>query len=186
MKTPITTPQPILPAQSNSGSDSPPVPLPPVAPVIDEWLIRTEDNWIAGPYPAQQICEMILEGRLGVQDEVCAANHYWVYLHEANEIRAQLGVELPRVVESSAEEVTETETAILHEEPVPETSPTPSPDEVRSTRVDLSAISQPRAPTMEIVGGHVSKSWFHRVHLKWVWIAVLFMIGVVLNRVLHH
>jgi hypothetical protein len=74
---------------------------------IDQWLIRTADNWIAGPYPKEQVRKMVLEGKLGLQDEVCPANSYWLFLHEYAEIQKALGIQIPKV--RSGEEITETQ-----------------------------------------------------------------------------
>src|SRR5689334_9666342 len=75
---------------------------------MDQWLIRTAQNWIAGPYPQERVRQMILEGKLTLQDEVCLANHYWIHLHEREEVKEQLGVEVPRVGFRSKDEVTAT------------------------------------------------------------------------------
>jgi hypothetical protein len=78
---------------------------------LDQWLIRTAQNWIAGPYKADQVRQMILDRKLTLQDEVCSANGYWVYLHEREEILQQLGIEVPPPGgPSSDEEITETQT----------------------------------------------------------------------------
>jgi hypothetical protein len=62
---------------------------------MQQWLIRTADNWISGPYTLDQVSQMILGGKLGPEDEVCTANGYWFYLHESTELKTQLGIELP-------------------------------------------------------------------------------------------
>jgi hypothetical protein len=77
---------------------------------INQWLVRTAQNWIAGPYTREQTAQMILEGKLSLEDEVCAASGYWIYLHEREEILKHLNIEVPRMVEKSEEEVTETQT----------------------------------------------------------------------------
>jgi len=52
---------------------------------------------------------MILEGRLGLQDEVCQANSYWIYVHDREEIRKQLNIEVPKSKNSEyLEEPTQT------------------------------------------------------------------------------
>ena len=75
-----------------------------------EFMIRTKENRISGPYPKEEILARISRGELREQDEVCPANGYWIFLHERAESRAMLGVELPRTAESESEENTETET----------------------------------------------------------------------------
>lgn len=75
---------------------------------MGQWLVRTAQNWIRGPYSKDQICQMILGGQISLQDEICAANSYWIYVHERAEVRSQLGIEPPREEISSDDETTET------------------------------------------------------------------------------
>lgn len=63
----------------------------------DLWLIRTADNWIAGPYTKDQVRTMVLEAKLTLEDEVCPSNGYWFYLSEPEHVRQFLGVEVPKV-----------------------------------------------------------------------------------------
>ena len=74
---------------------------------MDQWLIRTSDNCLAGPFRKDQVCQMIEEGKLSLEDEVCPANGYWVYLHEGEEIYQLLGVRVPK--RGTGEEITETQ-----------------------------------------------------------------------------
>ena len=74
------------------------------------WLIRTVRNVIAGPYESDQVRQLIREGRLDLEDEICPASGYWISLHEREEIRSQLGIEVPKSNDSSDEEITETQT----------------------------------------------------------------------------
>jgi len=84
---------------------------------MDPWLVRTAQNQIAGPYSKEQIIDMIQRGQIGLQDEVCQANHYWIYLHEREEVSAQLGIEVLRSKkERGDEEITETQTESLRDE----------------------------------------------------------------------
>src|ERR1700757_70700 len=76
----------------------------------DQWLIRTAENQISGPYTRNEVCQLIQQGRLHANDEVCHANTYWFYLHEHQEIRNQLGMELPKELYPEAEDATQTET----------------------------------------------------------------------------
>jgi hypothetical protein len=62
---------------------------------IDQWLVRTSRNEILGPFPKEEIIEQIQQGLLGPDDEVCHANHYWIYLDEREEVAQQLGIEAP-------------------------------------------------------------------------------------------
>lgn len=82
---------------------------------MSEWLVRTAENQIAGPYTAQQVREFIAEEKINRHDEICQANAYWIYLHEGDELWDQLNVRLPRGGEDS--EITQTEDISLPEFP---------------------------------------------------------------------
>jgi len=99
---------------------------------MDQWLIRTAQNWIAGPYTKDQVRKMVLEGQLTLQDEVCSGNGYWVYLHERDEVLKQLGVEVPKSP-GHAEEITETQTQ-TGDEDHEETDPALEADSSAQTR----------------------------------------------------
>jgi len=73
---------------------------------MDQWLVRTSQNWIHGPYPKEKIREMVLQGELTLEDEVCEANGIWIYLHETKLLREHLGVVPP--AGSGSDDVTET------------------------------------------------------------------------------
>ena len=78
---------------------------------MDEWLTRTSHNQITGPFTQAEVCQKIQKGELKLQDEVCAANGYWFYLHESEEVRQQLGVQVPRMKSfGQDDEVTQTQT----------------------------------------------------------------------------
>jgi hypothetical protein len=77
---------------------------------MDQWLVRTASNVIAGPYSREQLVQLVQEGKLSLQDEICQANHYWIYLHEHQEVLDQLGIHMPRTPRDDDEEVTETQT----------------------------------------------------------------------------
>lgn len=76
---------------------------------MDQWLVRTSQNIIAGPYTKEQVLHLVRDGQLGTQDEVCPANGYWFFLHETEEVTRQLGISVPRAL-GDDEEVTETQT----------------------------------------------------------------------------
>jgi hypothetical protein len=78
--------------------------------MVDHWLVRTKDNVIAGPYTSDQVRKLVLDGQLGYQDEICQANHYWIFVHERHEVKKQLGIDVPKPAKKPGEEVTETET----------------------------------------------------------------------------
>jgi hypothetical protein len=83
---------------------------------MDQWLVRTHNNVIAGPFNKDQVVQLIREGKLSHQDEVCCANEYWIALHERDEVMKQLGVEVPKATLGD-EEVTETQTETATETP---------------------------------------------------------------------
>ena len=80
---------------------------------MNEWLTRTANNQILGPFAQSEICHKIERGDLKLQDEVCSANGYWFYLHEAEEVKAQLGIQVPRLRNQGAyDEITQTQTEV--------------------------------------------------------------------------
>jgi hypothetical protein len=82
-----------------------------MSPTPDEWLVRTAQNLIAGPYTQAQIIQLIRDGQLSLQDEICPANGYWIFLHERDEVKRALAIELPRsMAPGGEEEITETQT----------------------------------------------------------------------------
>lgn len=77
----------------------------------NDWLIRTASNEIRGPFPQRMVQKMVLEGELSSQDEICRANHFWIMLHEREEVLAHLGIEPPRQARKrTGEEITQTDT----------------------------------------------------------------------------
>jgi hypothetical protein len=85
---------------------------------MDEWLVRTSKNVVVGPFTAAEVKSMIHEGKLGLQDEVCQANHYWFYLNEAQEVKKFLDMDLPAggLDDSDSDsDFTETSTEIMIE-----------------------------------------------------------------------
>ncbi len=46
------------------------------------WLIRTKNNHILGPVTKEKIQELIANGTIKGDDEVCSGNGYWVYVRE--------------------------------------------------------------------------------------------------------
>jgi hypothetical protein len=78
---------------------------------MDQWLVRTTENFLAGPYTGDQIRQLIRERQLGLQDEICPANQYWISLHERDEVIRALGQEVaPYLVEHGDEDATQTQT----------------------------------------------------------------------------
>jgi hypothetical protein len=75
----------------------------------DYWLVRTSLNEIIGPMSRDALISQIREGKIGIQDEVCRADSYWIYLDEVDEVKKQLGIEMPRS-QRKPEDGTETDT----------------------------------------------------------------------------
>jgi hypothetical protein len=61
----------------------------------DEWLVREKGRLIRGPFPAEKLRKMIVDGNLVAQSEICVANGYWVGLHETEEVERLLGIRIP-------------------------------------------------------------------------------------------
>ncbi|MBD65747.1 MAG: hypothetical protein CME62_11105 [Halobacteriovoraceae bacterium] len=47
-----------------------------------EWLIRTKNNHILGPVSKQKVKQLISNGSIKGDDEVCSGNGYWIYIKE--------------------------------------------------------------------------------------------------------
>src|SRR6185437_4193941 len=115
------------------------------------WLIRSAENRITGPYSLDQVRGMIQHGQLQLSDELCDANTYWFYLHEKDEVRSQLGIELPQqLFTRKAEDGTDTQTDTTSLDD--EITPTPSRAVIRqATRVAASESedSTPEVPELD-------------------------------------
>lgn len=81
----------------------------------DLWLVRTAFNEVIGPMSRDALLAQIRDGKLGLQDEVCKANSYWIYLDEADEVKRQLGIDMPRSIENQ-EDSTETDLQAMTQE----------------------------------------------------------------------
>lgn len=107
---------------------------------MEQWLVRTAENVIAGPYDKQQVLQLIRQGRLGSQDEVCRANSYWVFLHEHEEVLRHMGREAVQLLlEGSGEDATQTQTQTepgleREEETLAEQ---PAPGELEKAEIEL-------------------------------------------------
>lgn len=75
------------------------------------WLIRTHDNKISGPLTADEVRSRVLSRSLALQDELCSSEGYWFFLHEAEELQTQLGVQYPPRAKDREATDTETQTA---------------------------------------------------------------------------
>jgi hypothetical protein len=76
-----------------------------------QWLIRTHDNKISGPLTADEVRAQVLSRALALQDELCSSEGYWFFLHEAEELQTQLGVQYPPRAKDREATDTETQTA---------------------------------------------------------------------------
>ncbi len=75
------------------------------------WLVRTHDNKISGPLTADEVRAQVLSRSLALQDELCSSDGYWFFLHEAEELQTQLGVQYPPRAKDREATDTETQTA---------------------------------------------------------------------------
>lgn len=82
----------------------------------DQWLVRTSLNEVVGPMSRDALIAQIREGKLGLQDEVCKANSYWIYLDEAEEVKRQLGIYMPKSARGPHEDSTETDLQAMTQE----------------------------------------------------------------------
>jgi hypothetical protein len=165
---------------------------------MDQWLVRTASNRIDGPFPREQVIEMIRDGKLGLQDEICQANQYWIYLHEHQEVQRQLGIQMPRNArnpgERGEEEITETQTETETDvaTPVASDSPVVLPvleDYAGGTTISRKPISQrPKldaAPRMSVsvAGTSVPRTPLERSSVWRVvaWIMALAALAIVIS-----
>jgi hypothetical protein len=124
----------------------------------DQWLVRTSLNEIIGPMSRDALVAQIREGKLGVQDEVCKANSYWIYLDEADEVKKQLGIEMPKSSKGkNHEESTETDLQAMTQElhlPVSKKDSSSSPaDEFEA----FDALEEDGTKVLSTRGGHRSE-----------------------------
>lgn len=59
------------------------------------WMVRSASGRLLGPISAEQLREWITSSRLLPEDEICVANGYWIFMHEREEVRAALGIDVP-------------------------------------------------------------------------------------------
>lgn len=50
--------------------------------MIKEWLIRTKNNHILGPVTKEKIRQLITNGSIKGDDEICAGNGHWIFIRE--------------------------------------------------------------------------------------------------------
>ena len=50
--------------------------------MVKNWLIRTKNNHILGPVSREKIRELISNGSIKGDDEICSGNGYWIHVRE--------------------------------------------------------------------------------------------------------
>ncbi len=55
-----------------------------------QWLIRTKNNHILGPVSKEKIAELIENGSLKDEDEICSSNGYWIFIRETELVQKYL------------------------------------------------------------------------------------------------
>lgn len=146
----------------------------------DHWMVRTRKNEILGPFTKETLISQIRNHQVSLEDEICQANHYWIYLDERDEVLKQLGIESPRPHSpNDEEEVTATETLTVDaplekasSERIQSESKDFAPDDVRKTYLPPGhvRIGKPQ------VFGRVEKSLFMRLLIS---LLVILMGGLV-------
>jgi hypothetical protein len=115
------------------------------------WLVRTHDNKISGPLTADEVRAQVLSRSLALQDELCSSEGYWFFLHEAEELQTQLGVQYPP--RARDREATDTETQTASQGKVSTLPDRTDPDFRRSENVHV----LPSAPTGQAPLGWVAQ-----------------------------
>ncbi len=142
---------------------------------VESWLVRTAQNQLSGPYARDEIIELISEGALGLQDEICRANHYWIYLHEHEELKEQLGIVMPVAVPID-DEATETDTEVTRTNVIDSQTQAAAHSAARATVRP----SGPLQPPAYVVIGKIERISFWKA-ITWV---LLFAVGVLIAIVL--
>ena len=88
----------------------------------NEWLVRSKQNQITGPWDLGSLIQRIRSGEFHLQDEVCKANHYWFFLHETEEVLKFLGIEPPQSQVTLGDETTDPGTGTKIIDPANKTS----------------------------------------------------------------
>lgn len=149
----------------------------------DLWMVRTSQNEIVGPFSRSQLQGMVKEGALSPQDEIARGNHYWMYLHERQEVLEHLGVEPPVVINRKRGEEdtqTDTETETLVSEPEIPTIDAPEITAVLtrpSLKTDRKHLSPPARSSVEIVGGEIERASYWKLLAAVGVIAIVFLVA---------
>lgn len=72
-----------------------------------DWMVRKTTNELLGPMTVEEIREWIQSGKLDGEDELCSTGDYWFFVHEGEEVKARLGVEVPQASKGKALEATQ-------------------------------------------------------------------------------
>lgn len=57
------------------------------------WLIRTKNNHILGPVSKEKVRELVNNGSIKGDDEICSGNGYWFYVRETDLVEKYLNGE---------------------------------------------------------------------------------------------
>lgn len=143
--------------------------------IIDQWLVRNENQQVKGPYSTDAVSKMILEGIFSGAEEVSEyPDGEWVELSKKPEFYEVLleSLENPverdekRAAKMDAETVIRPRASIKPEEPTPEDLPAPL-DQMSDDFKALSETSEPLLPALEEVGtSQVKKNLNLPSHLK--------------------
>lgn len=110
---------------------------------MTDWLVRTAENRLIGPISEAQLRERILAGEFRLEDEICRANDYWISLHERDEVRSRLGIDVPlKRARAGQEDETETGTRTLTDTTLP------GRDQAEMASAQSAPASRPQVTTM--------------------------------------
>jgi hypothetical protein len=109
---------------------------------MTDWLVRTAQNRLIGPISEEQLKSRILAGEFRLEDEICRANDYWIFLHERDEVQSRLGIQVPSK-RARVDDETETGTQTLTDTSTP-----------RKPLAQQVAAATPQAPRTPVSPGH--------------------------------
>ena len=96
------------------------------------WLIRTKNNHILGPVTKDKVRELIEQGSIKGEDEVCAGNGYWFYIREKDLINKYITGDVPQ----GFNPVSEAETVLC----IKSSAPTKEANNSHSSEADNSSL----------------------------------------------
>lgn len=138
-----------------------------------QWLLRKRRGGlessikILGPFWSAQVKEMILNGALELEDEICPENGYWIALHEREEVKGALGVDPvargPKAVAPSDHEATQPDLEQTDEITLAEggskEAPKPAPRPANYQRLSAPVIPKARAANPRFLGVEKGRYW---------------------------